>query len=238
MAAEEPTRGVILIYFNALPQHAVLQAVYDLLTSSSVFQPVNMTDLQQEPSLRDKVTAVVTISSRSQGIQDVLKTLPRVRIIACSSAGLGYIPLDYCYTRGIRVGNGSARVAPIVAEFAMALLLSIARRVKDYERQSREDAGSGRPKRYIGSTHLVGKTLGIVGMGSIGVDIARRAVSFGLKVVYCNRHKRSAQIEDEVQASYHSLLQDLLTLSDFVVISCPLSDETRHMFDHKEFSLM
>ena len=212
----------------------MLQHVYTLLENRKDFTPLRV----EEVTEATEVTAVVSSAVCSQGIDEYIKKLPKLKLIVYATAGIENIPLDYCHSRGIRVGNGSAYLGPIISEFAMALLLCMARKIRQYEKLALAYAESNKPKCFLRSTHLVGKTLGIVGMGSIGLEIAKRANSFGLKIIYHNRQKKSSEIEQEVGASYYSTLHDLLMLSDFVVISCPHSQDTHNLFDRKEFTLM
>ena len=230
--------STVLLYSSSSTLIPLFEHVYTLLENREDFTPLLVEDIKSNKVLAAEVTAVVCSAHCSQGIDEYIKTLPHLKLVIFSSAGIENLPLDYCHARGIRVGNGSAFLGPIIAEFAMALLLCMARKIRQYEKLTLDYAESNKSKGYLRSTHLVGKTLGIVGMGSIGLEIAKRAKSFGLKIIYHNRQKKSSEIEQEVCASYYSTLHDLLMLSDFVVISCPHSQDTHNMFDQKEFTLM
>ena len=216
----------------------MLQHVYTLLEDRKDFTPLRVEEITRNKTLATDVIAVVSLADCSQGIDEYIKILPKLKLIVYATAGVENLPLEYCHTRGIRAGNGSAYLGTIIAEFAMALLLCMARKIRQYEKLTLDYAESNKSKGYLRSTHLVGKTLGIVGMGSIGLEIAKRAKSFGLKIIYHNRQNKSSEIEQEVGASYYSTLHDLLMLSDFVVISCPHSQDTHNLFDRKEFTLM
>ncbi|CAI8052232.1 Glyoxylate/hydroxypyruvate reductase B [Geodia barretti] len=83
-----------------------------------------------------------------------------------------------------------------------------------------------------------GTTLGIVGMGRIGYEIAKRAVGFEMKVLYHNRHRKSAEEEERVGATYVPTLAGLLGESDYVVLAAPATGDTHHMMSREQFAAM
>lgn len=150
-----------------------------------------------------------------------------------SNYGVGYNNIDVLYARekGIAVTNTPHSVNNPTAELAMALMLSAARRVSECNLRIRKEKESmwGTMKNLGFS--LDGKTLGIIGMGNIGRNVARKAEAFGMNVIYYNRRT-------EVAGYQSTDLETLLRISDFITLHTPLTAETRHLIDIREFSLM
>ncbi len=150
-----------------------------------------------------------------------------------SNYGVGYnnIDVEYARKKGIAVTNTPRSVNNPTAELAMALMLNAARRVSECNLRIRKEKESmwGTMKNLGFS--LEGKTLGIIGMGNIGRNVARKAEAFGMKVIYYNRHT-------EVIGYQRTDLNTLLQTSDFISLHTPLTTETRHLINVHEFSLM
>ena len=115
------------------------------------------------------------------------------------------------------------------ADMTMALILSVPRRLAEGEKLMRSGKWEGwAPSTMLG--HRVGgKLLGIIGMGRIGLSVARRARAFGLSIHYHNRKRLPPAIEEELGASYHASVDTLLRISDVVTIHCPHTSETHEM---------
>lgn len=163
--------------------------------------------------------------------KEILNAGKRLKLI--SNYGVGYNNIDIRYARekGIAVTNTPKAVNNPTAELAMALMLSAARRVAECNLRIRtEKETMWGTMRNLGFG-LEGKTLGIVGMGNIGKNVARKAEAFGMKVIYFN--KRS-----EVPGYRRTDLDSLLKESDFVSLHTPLTPETRHLISARELSLM
>jgi glyoxylate reductase len=155
----------------------------------------------------------------------------RLHILSNFGAGVDNINLDLATERGVVVTNTPDQVTEPTAEMAMALMLSLVRRVAEMDRRLRQDKKAVRwgVMENLGMT-LQDKTLGIVGMGRIGKATARRALSFGMKIVYFQRHRLPADEEEHYEASLLSL-EELLATADVVSLHTPLTEETRHLLD-------
>ena len=169
------------------------------------------------PTVTDRITA------------DVLKGA-RAKIIANYGVGFSHIDIDACQARGIIVTNTPDVLTDATADIAMTLMLMVARRAGEGERQVRSGNWTGwRPSHMIG-TQVTGKTLGIVGLGRIGLAVARRAHSgFGMKIIYFARSSPSRDAEIELGARRCSTLEELLAQSDFVSLHCPGGATNRHL---------
>lgn len=160
-------------------------------------------------------------------------SLPEVRIVANFAVGYDNIDLEAARKRGIVVTNTPGVLTESTADIAMTLILCLARRVVEADRIVRQGEFKGMHPLYFLGTSIQEKTLGIFGMGRIGRALARRAMSFGMTVIYHNRHA----IPDFKEARCVSM-EELLSSSDFLSINAPLSDETRGRFGINEFQAM
>jgi glyoxylate reductase len=156
--------------------------------------------------------------------------MPRLRVISNLAVGFDNIDVDAATKRGIPVGNTPGVLTDATADFAFALLMAAARRVVEGDRYTR--AGKWKtwgPMLLLGQD-ITGATLGIIGFGRIGKEMAQRAQGFRMRVLYY--HPRHAQdAEAALLGAQRVDLDTLLRESDFVSIHTPLNDETRSLID-------
>jgi len=163
----------------------------------------------------------------------VLSALPRLKLIATRSTGFDHIDLKTCKTQNIRVANVPVYGENTVAEHVFALLLAISHHlVEAVDRTRRGDFSQAGLRGF----DLQGKTLGIVGTGSIGRHTARIARGFGMNVVAFDLKPNEAAAR-EIGFPYMPL-PDVLRRSDVVSLHVPANDATRHMIAKPEFDLM
>ncbi|MFC0410785.1 2-hydroxyacid dehydrogenase [Roseomonas elaeocarpi] len=169
-----------------------------------------------------KIRALVT--NGSIGVQAAeIELLPALGIIIAVGAGFENIDLAAARARGIAVAHGPGTNDAAVADHAFALLLGVARDLLHSDRQVREGLWDASRRMRPG---VAGKRLGILGLGRIGLGVARRGEGFGMEIGYHNRHRR-----DDVPYRYHASLRDLAEASDFLVAVAPGGPETRHIVD-------
>ena len=161
---------------------------------------------------------------------------PQLKAICNYAVGFDNIEIPEATKRGICVTNTPGVLTEAVAEEVIALILNLLRRVVEGDRFVRAGKYKGWEPDLLLGTGLKDKVLGIVGLGRIGRWTTRMAGALGMKVIYFNRH-RDEEFEEEYGVVYHSL-DHLLELSDVVSLSVPLTDETKHMMDEREFKLM
>lgn len=163
--------------------------------------------------------------------KEIIDAGSKLKLISNYGVGYNNIDVQYAREKGIAVTNTPHSVNNPTAELAMALMLSAARRVSECNLRIRKEKESmwGTMKNLGFS--LDGKTLGIIGMGNIGRNVARKAEAFGMNVIYYNRRT-------EVAGYQRTDLETLLRISDFITLHTPLTAETRHLIDIREFSLM
>jgi len=155
-----------------------------------------------------------------------LSQLPALRKIVSIGAGLNHIDLDYCRAKNIRVLNTPHTPARATAELAIGLMISLMRSILQGDQYVRNGKWIKNPS-DISGTELFEKTLGILGMGNVGYEIARRARAFDMHILYHNRNPR--QDVDDL-ATYRSF-DELLTESDVLIVQLPYAKETHHIID-------
>jgi phosphoglycerate dehydrogenase-like enzyme len=162
---------------------------------------------------------------------DVLEHAPRLRYVQSIGAGYNQFDLDALRARGIRFANASGVNRAAVSEHAIALMLALSRQLHSGRDNQRRHVWrqmiSDIPSR---EDELAGRTLGIVGLGSIGSRLARLAKAFEMRVIATRRDAaKGGEHADRVLPM--SELPTLLAEADFVVLTCPLTDETRNLID-------
>lgn len=167
---------------------------------------------------------------------DLLDAAPKLLIVSNMATGYDNINVPAATERGILVTRTPGVLSETTADFAFALMLAAARRVVEGDRHVREGQWkTWGPETLLGQD-VYGATLGIVGLGSIGREVAKRARGFGMRVLYTGP-KPKPDAERELGVEYHSL-EDLLSESDFVSLHAPLTQETQHMINERTLHLM
>ena len=174
--------------------------------------------------LREHVAGVEGLLSLLTDTVDeaLLDAAPDLRAISNYAVGTDNVDLEAATARGIPVGNTPDVLTDATADLAFALLLALARRLPEGERDVREGQWvTFEPDRNLGA-EVTGATLGIIGFGRIGKAVARRAEGFGMEILH------TGDVE----------LEELLERSDFVTLHCPLTPETRHLIDEAALARM
>ncbi len=168
--------------------------------------------------------------------KDVLEAGNQLKIVSNYAVGYNNIDIDAAKQQGVLVANTPDVLTEATADCAFALLLSVARRVREAEELLRSGQFDGwHPFGFLG-TEMHGKNLGIVGMGRIGRAFARRARGFGMQIFYHNRQKPDRPGDEELQAQYIDSIDDLLERSDILSLHCPLTPETRHLINKERLN--
>ncbi|HLD91936.1 MAG TPA: D-glycerate dehydrogenase [Patescibacteria group bacterium] len=155
---------------------------------------------------------------------------PQLKIISNYAVGFDNINIDEATDRGIVVCNTPCEeVDEAVAEHTWALMAALTRRIVEADEATRRGMYKGwEPDIFLGSS-LIGKTLGIVGLGGIGSMVARRATGYKMNIIY-NKRTRDTESEQKLGLKFCNL-DELLAISDIVTLHVPLTDETRHMIN-------
>ena len=163
---------------------------------------------------------------------------PALKLIANFGNGVDHIDLAAARARRIIVTNTPGVLTEDTADMAMALILSVSRRLPEGEVLARSGAWRGwSPTGMLGRS-IQGKTLGILGMGRIGQAVARRARAFGLAIRYHNRRRLPQVVEAELGATYRPDLDQMLAEVDIFSPHCPHTPETHCMIDARRLALL
>lgn len=169
---------------------------------------------------------------------EVIGSARNLKVISTYSVGYDHIDLQAAAQRGIRVGYTPNVLTDATADLTVALILDVMRRVTEGDRLIR--AGRWKsifgPHDYVGSD-LHGKTLGIFGIGRIGQAVAKRALPFGMNVVYHSRTRLSRKVEGTLGIKYVRF-NELIRDSDILSIHVPYRKDTHEMIDRKIFRAM
>lgn len=166
----------------------------------------------------------------------VMDTMPNLRVISNQGVGIDHIDLEAAKVRGIPVGNTPGFVDGATADMTFALLLAAARHVVRGDHFARGPEFTHYDPNIWHGQEVYGATLGIVGMGGVGRQVARRASGFDMRILYHNRNE-IPDIAAELGATY-ATLPDLLAQSDFVALNLPMKPETRHIIGRAELAMM
>lgn len=167
---------------------------------------------------------------------EIVAAGPKLKLFHKWGVGIDNIDLDACRARGIQVARTTGSNAAPVAEFTIGAMIALARRIVPAHIST---AAGGWEKNEVWkrSVMVSGKTVGIVGLGSIGKGVARRLAGFDCRILYHNRTPLPAAEEQALGVEYRAL-DALLAESDIVSLHCPLSPETKGMIDARAFGLM
>ncbi|MBU1119392.1 hydroxyacid dehydrogenase [Patescibacteria group bacterium] len=182
--------------------------------------------LKEDDVSKIKDIEILVVFIHSQVTAEIIEKLPNLKLITTRSTGYDHIDVKACEEKGIVVCNVPFYGENTVAEHAFALILAISRKiVESYERIRDLDYDLSGLRGF----DLKGKTLGIVGMGHIGQNVARIARGFGMEVVASDPHE-NAELAEEIGFTYLPLVE-VLANSDIVTLHAPLIEATHHMIN-------
>jgi D-3-phosphoglycerate dehydrogenase len=173
------------------------------------------------------------IITRSKLPDDIVRAAPRLRAIVVHGTGTDLVPLAEASAGGVMVANLPGGNAQSVAEYCAMAMLMLARNVLAISNGLRNGTWDGARALGAGSHEIGGMTLGIVGVGEIGRRLARIAQGFGMRVL--GNQRRLDRLPSEAEPS---ALAPLVSSSDFVVVTCPLTPQTHHLFDERMLASM
>lgn len=220
----------IVFITQKLPDQAVagLQEQYEVRMWPEEDTPAPREKLLEEAK---EAHALWTMLS-DQVDNELFEAAPNLKIVSNLAVGYNNIDLDAARKHGVTVTNTPDVLTEATADLTFALILATARRIIEAEKTVRSGEWKSWTPMGMTGQNVGGATLGIIGMGRIGEAVARRAQGFGMDVLYHNRTRRS--LEDVRYAGF----EELLKVSDYVVILTPLTPETEGMIGADEIALM
>lgn len=169
--------------------------------------------------------------------EEVLAQAPTLKVIANVAVGFNNIDVAAARRRSIVVTNTPDVLTETTADFAWALLMAAARRVVEADRFARSGEWTRWQWELLWGADVHGKTLGVFGFGRIGRAVAKRALGFGMRVLYQDAVRADPQVERELRATYADK-ETVLRESDFVSVHTPLLPDTRHYIDEAALRTM
>ena len=195
--------------------------VYDLSTNEQVKERIKDAD--------------IVLCNKTPMTKEVLENAKNLKYIGLFATGFNNIDLDYTNKKGITVCNVPGYSTEAVAQHTFALILEVISRVSDYNKTVKEgDWIKSKTFSYfpIPMFELSGKTIGIVGLGSIGIRVAEIAKAFGMNIIFYNRSNKN--INGLTQVDFETLLKE----SDIVTLHCPLNNQSDTIMNKEAFSKM
>ncbi|WP_411818126.1 2-hydroxyacid dehydrogenase [Hyphococcus sp. DH-69] len=166
-----------------------------------------------------------------------IRALPdSVKLIASFGVGVDHIDLDAAKTRGIAVSNTPEVTTACLADTTMGLIIAACRRFREGLDIARTGEGRGMLTPESWGQRVTGRTLGIIGMGNVGREVAKRAQGFDLNLIY-HTPRPSEEIDRAYNATLVSL-EDLFRQADIISLHCPYTEKTHHMIDAAAIELM
>ncbi|AVL00924.1 2-hydroxyacid dehydrogenase family protein [Pediococcus inopinatus] len=222
LAAQLPTKTTAI-----LKEHQLNYSVYGgdgLISQQELME--NVADAQY------LITALSTKVDK-----EIIDHAPKLKLIANFGAGFNNIDTDYAKEKGIVVTNTPLVSTNSVAEVTVGLMLALSHRVVEGDAQMRKEGFPGWAPLYFLGHEIAGKTLGVVGLGNIGQEVARKASALSMNVQYWQPHQKSDPEERSLGVKYVSFDQ-LVATSDFISINAPQTSANYHQFNQDVFHQM
>jgi D-3-phosphoglycerate dehydrogenase len=181
-----------------------------------------------------KDTHAIVVRSETKITKKVIDAAPQLRVVGRAGVGVDNVDVDAATQRGIVVMNTPGGNTISTAELTFSMLMAVARKIPQAHMSMKEGKWS---RKDFQGTELYNKTLGILGMGRIGSEVAKRALAFGMKVVAYDPYLSLARAK-ALQVDLKENVDDVYRASDFITVHMPMTDETKGMVNAAAFSKM
>ncbi|MBA7548023.1 Glyoxylate/hydroxypyruvate reductase B [subsurface metagenome] len=185
---------------------------------------------------RDAEGLVTLLSDRVDAA--LMDTAPKLKVVSNIAVGYDNISIAEATKRHIVVGNTPGVLTETTADLAFTLLMAAARRVVEADNYTRKGRWKTWGPKILLGQDIHNATLGIIGLGRIGAEVAKRGRGFNMKVLYYDEIRRSEEEERQLSVEYIPELAKLLSSADFISVHVPLLPQTRHLIGAAEFALM
>ena len=204
-------------------------------TLNETDQPFNRAHLLEALKTADVLVPTVTDNLDASVIE---QSGSQLRLIASFGTGVDHIDVNAARKKGITVTNTPGVLSEDTADVAMALILAVPRRIVQGDTKIRSGQWDGWSPTGMLGHRINGKRLGIIGMGSIGQAIARRAKAFGMSIHYHNRKPVHPSIAADLEATYWETVDQMLPRVDIISVNCPSTPATHHLLNAERLSLL
>jgi len=168
----------------------------------------------------------------------LMDAAPKLKVVSNMAVGYDNINIAEATKRHIVVGNTPGVLTETTADLTFALLMAAARRVTEADNHTRKGQWKTWAPKVLLGQDIHHATLGIIGLGRVGAEVAKRAKGFNMKVLYYDEINRSEEEERQLGVEYTSTLAKLLASADFISIHVPLLPQTHHLIGATEFAMM
>lgn len=175
----------------------------------------------------------LVVRSATKVTSEIIQAAKKLKVVGRAGVGLDNVDLEAATQKGIIVMNTPAGNTISTAEHTFSMILALSRNIPQANASTKK--GEWKRSKFMG-VEVYGKTLGIVGFGRIGSEVAKRALSFGMKILAYDPFL-SAEVAESIGVEIAEL-KKVLQEADYITVHTPLTDETRHMISDKEFALM
>jgi D-3-phosphoglycerate dehydrogenase len=197
-----------------------------------VVLPKRLPEAELLPVVSDAVALVVR--SETKVTRKVIEAAPKLRVVGRAGVGVDNVDIEAATQHGTVVMNTPGGNTVTTAELSFAMLLSLARKVP--QAHATMVAGKWDRKLFQGS-ELAGKTLGVLGMGRIGTEVAKRAIAFGMRVIAYDPYLTEERAR-AIGAGFADSVDQVYFAADFITVHMPVTPETKHMLNATAFTKM
>lgn len=174
---------------------------------------------------------IVIVRSATKITREVLENAPKLKVVFRGGVGLDNIDQEVAKEKGIKVLNTPGASSISVAELAIGFMFSLARRIPLANMSTKQ--GKWEKKLFKGS-ELFGKTLGLLGAGRIGCEVAKRAVALGMNVIAYDPYVKKSNVDGMELVEFDRVIRE----SDYISLHMPLTDKTKHLLNKEQFEMM
>ncbi len=220
--------------FRVLISDSLSKEAVDILQAEKEFKvDVNTKLTPEELKKVIKDYDALLVRSATKVTADVINAADKLKIIGRAGVGLDNVDVEAASKKGIIVVNTPGGNTISTAEHTFSMMMALSRAIPQADSSMKK--GEWERKKFMG-VELYGKTLGIVGLGRIGTEVAKRAIAFGMTVIAYDPYLSAEKAKDLGIENVD--LKTLFAKADYITVHTPLTDETRHMISGDEFAVM